>query len=223
MDTQDSTLAQKYCARCQQTKPLFDFGADRARRLGVRAYCKQCHNASNQATRQKNLEKYKAIEKNWRQNNKEKMSQRTKLWAAQNPNRMTELMAIWRKANPQKAKLSYDKSNQKRRADPVFRMRQRIASGIRQCLKGAVKQSSVFDYLDYTAQDLKSHLERQFLPNMGWHNMEKWHIDHIVPISHFVYNGPHDIEFKRAWALSNLRPLWAVDNLRKSDKKYFLL
>lgn len=34
----------------------------------------------------------------------------------------------------------------------------------------------------------------------------------------FNYESPDDLEFKECWSLSNLRPLWKIDNLRKGAK-----
>ncbi|HPG52320.1 MAG TPA: hypothetical protein PLL11_17220 [Spirochaetota bacterium] len=50
---------------------------------------------------------------------------------------------------------------------------------------------------------------------MTWENISKWHIDHIIPVSAFNFNSPDDIDFKRCFALNNLRPLWAVENIKK--------
>lgn len=77
--------------------------------------------------------------------------------------------------------------------------------------------------VDYTVEELRAHLERQFLRGMGWHNAGEWHIDHIIPVSSFNYTSPDDLEFKRCWALANLRPLWGRDNIRKSNRVETLL
>ena len=54
---------------------------------------------------------------------------------------------------------------------------------------------------------------------MSWENYGSyWHIDHIKPDSRFIYESVEDIEFKKCWALSNLQPLKAEDNLKKSNK-----
>jgi hypothetical protein len=39
----------------------------------------------------------------------------------------------------------------------------------------------------------------------------------------FKFETPEDPDFKACWALSNLRPLWSTDNIRKSDKRTHLL
>lgn len=71
----------------------------------------------------------------------------------------------------------------------------------------------------YTVTDLMTHLEKQFRFGMTWENYGKWwHIDHIIPLSRLNYTSYLDPEFKQAWALSNLQPLWKIDNLRKGAK-----
>ena len=53
---------------------------------------------------------------------------------------------------------------------------------------------------------------------MNWDNYGEWHVDHIIPKSSFNFSSKHDKEFKECWALDNLQPLWAEDNIAKSDK-----
>jgi hypothetical protein len=66
-----------------------------------------------------------------------------------------------------------------------------------------------------------NYLESQFVEGMSWENHGKWHIDHIKPVCSFNFNSREDEDFKKCWALENLRPLWAKENLKKSaeDKK----
>src|SRR3546814_14741028 len=70
----------------------------------------------------------------------------------------------------------------------------------------------------YTVADLMAHLERQFLPGMSWDNRGEWHIDHIRTLCSFEFTSPDDPQFREAWALTNLRPLWARDNLRTGGR-----
>lgn len=77
-----------------------------------------------------------------------------------------------------------------------------------------------FALLGYAVEQLVAHLESRFAPGMSWENYGRngWHIDHIRPLSSFTYSTPDCPDFKEAWALSNLQPLWAIDNLRKHAK-----
>ncbi|ARK86054.1 hypothetical protein BOC42_00350 [Burkholderia pseudomallei] len=74
------------------------------------------------------------------------------------------------------------------------------------------------DACGYTIAALKTHLERQFKDGMDWSAFMRGeiHIDHIKPQRLFDLS---DIDEVRAcWSLTNLRPLWARDNLTKSGR-----
>jgi len=79
------------------------------------------------------------------------------------------------------------------------------------------------DFAGYTTKDLRDHLERQFTKGMNWEKFRagEIHIDHIVPLSSFNLHDPEDL--RRAWEITNLRPLWARDNLEKSAKRLLLV
>ena len=84
--------------------------------------------------------------------------------------------------------------------------------------KGITKRNHTYSLVDFTRDELKEHLESQFTDGMSWDNMSEWHIDHIRPVSSFNYDSTEHPDFKKCWALNNLQPLWAEDNLRKNDK-----
>jgi hypothetical protein len=98
------------------------------------------------------------------------------------------------------------------------RMSCRLRSSI-----GKVKASRKWESIvGYTKEDLMQHIESLFSDGMNWENIGQWHIDHIRPLCSFTYESDADPEFKEAWALQNLRPLWAAENLRKAndDRKH---
>jgi RNase P protein component len=103
-------------------------------------------------------------------------------------------------------------------------LRNRMSRRLRHALERrnlSKKWQHVFSIVGFTINDLFSHLESKFQPGMSWSNIGEWHIDHIIPESAFNYSSFEDIEFKQCWSLNNLQPLWAKDNLSKSDKIIF--
>jgi len=82
------------------------------------------------------------------------------------------------------------------------------------------QNTKYLDILGYTKKELKNHLEKQFTNEMSWKDFRngKIHIDHIKPQSLFNLKDINDI--KECWSLDNLQPLWAKDNIRKSNKYY---
>jgi len=87
---------------------------------------------------------------------------------------------------------------------------------IRHSLKKGVKGNRHWEKLmPYTLDELKTHLERLWEPEMTWenHTIDGWHIDHIIPVSSFEFNQVEDQGFKDCWALNNLMPRWATTDI----------
>lgn len=74
--------------------------------------------------------------------------------------------------------------------------------------------------LPYTFDDLVVHIQKQFVPGMTWENYGRsWHLDHKVPVSWFDWTKTDLVAVVReCWALSNLQPLWAEDNIKKGNR-----
>jgi hypothetical protein len=89
---------------------------------------------------------------------------------------------------------------------------------MRKSLNGIKESKSWETLVGYSLEQLKLHLECQFTDGMSWENYGKWHIDHITPLSSFDIQNYNDENFKKCWSLENLQPLWAEDNLKKSNK-----
>lgn len=94
-----------------------------------------------------------------------------------------------------------------------------ISRRMRQSLNGERKSSSWVNLVNFTLDELKNHLELKFVYGMTWENYGKvWHIDHIKPLSSFNITSDDCQEFRDCWSLSNLQPLFALDNILKSNK-----
>ena len=102
-----------------------------------------------------------------------------------------------------------------------FKIRNYIMNKLnKSMLKVSVEEQDNISYekLGYKPDELKEHLENLFEEGMTWDNYGKWHIDHKIPDSWFSYSSTDDVEFKECWALSNLQPMWAWQNIDKNNK-----
>ena len=80
--------------------------------------------------------------------------------------------------------------------------------------KNMTKKNTTFEIVGCTPQQLKEHLEKQFVDGMNWENRSEWHIDHIIPLS----SAKTEEEVYKLCHYTNLQPLWAEENLRKGNK-----
>ena len=108
----------------------------------------------------------------------------------------------------------------KRKTDLKFNLNARIRSAIRLSLKGNKPIGHWEYFVEYTLNDLIKRLEETMPKGYTWQNLliGELHVDHIIPISAFNFIKPEHTDFKRCWALSNLRLLPAKENLIKGDK-----
>jgi len=115
-------------------------------------------------------------------------------------------------------KRRYAIEKDRRSVDPSFAISRRMGSLMWKLLKENKGGERWQELVGYPIDELMRHLEKNFLPGMSWDNRGEWHIDHKIPIVAFNYKTPNDIDFKKSWALSNLQPLWAKENILKGAK-----
>ncbi len=155
--------------------------------------------------------------------NREEIKARARQWRVDNLDRKREINRAWNDANREKANSAFRRSKQKRRLSPGVRAFESVSEQIRAALRGQKDGRSWESLVGFTRVGLVAHLERQFHGGMSWENYGEWHIDHIIPVASFAFASPEDEEFTACWSITNLRPLWAADNIRKADKRTLLL
>ena len=112
-----------------------------------------------------------------------------------------------------------DRRNKERRKkykeDKLYSLKIRIRSLINKKLRDMdlTKSHTTEKYLGCDIKQLMSHLEKNFINGMSWENRDDWQIDHIVPIS----RAKNEEEFILLSHYTNLQPMWAEDNLKKSN------
>jgi hypothetical protein len=121
--------------------------------------------------------------------------------------------------------------------DLIYKLRHDVSSSINKTLNrnnGSKMGKSIMNYIGYTFDDFIKHIESQFEPWMNWgnrgHYITKewrdndsstwvWQIDHIVPHASLRYDSMAHPNFKKCWALENLRPLSAKQNVLEGASK----
>lgn len=198
---------------------------------GLQNQCKQCNAAATLARYHKNPEPKRVAVREYRANNPEKIVEARRLkalslseeekkekrdynraYGEKNREALNEYARAWRRLNP-----SYESDRCK--TDLNFKLMKRLRSRLASALMnagGAKKAARTFDLLGCPIVWLEAYLEEQFVPGMTWENHGPvWHIDHIRPIASFDLTDPEQQRICFHW--SNLQPLFALDNLRKSD------
>lgn len=190
--------------------------------------------ADNQKYRENNREKIRLSNASYRQ--KAETKAKIKLY---NESRVEVSRAYHLEYSslPSTKKRREERRRNKADTDPAWKLRQNISTAIRDGLyrnNSSKNKESCIPYLEYTITELKAHLENQFEPWMNWSNHGNyrvavwddndpatwtWQIDHTVPHSKFIYTSMQDEEFKRCWALSNLRPLSAKQNILDGNRR----
>ena len=70
----------------------------------------------------------------------------------------------------------------------------------------------------YSPEELRKRILSKLKKGMTVDNYPTWHIDHVVPACRFRFTSYSDADFKRCFALENLQPLWARENLNKGRR-----
>jgi hypothetical protein len=190
--------------------------------------------------RKKNPEKVKVWENERYKRDREKRLKAAKTYAEKNKEKIKEYQKLYRQKNKERSKeyhIKYradnreflNKKHSKRiNSDPLKKLIRNMRSGLSRCLSGKTKGK--LTHLEYSAQELRTHIESLFQPGMSWSNYGRWgwHVDHKIPLqfkelgkyywSQEALKSPSSTEFKRAWSLSNLKPMWARDNIAKSNR-----
>lgn len=176
-------IDKQICNKCKKSKEEgVDFYRSNQKNNGVKSICKQCEYEYKKAYRNNNREHIRQLNRNRKKTNRH------------------------------------------------LNLRNIFSARVRNTLKKLAKSKngeSITKHLPYKFSELKQHLESQFEPWMSWDNWGvfnkslwndndqstwTWQIDHIIPHSLLPYDSMEHENFKKCWALENLRPLSAKQN-----------
>jgi hypothetical protein len=118
---------------------------------------------------------------------------------------------------PKKSKIFIAKENKNiKKRNPNYKAIKSYRRRLRKYLDSGA--STTVELLGCSPSELRQHLESLWQEGMSWSNygLYGWHIDHKRPISSFDLSCEE--QAKQCFHYSNLQPLWAKDNLAKSNK-----
>jgi hypothetical protein len=205
------SITKKSCAICKQIKDKNNFSkTKKITKWGEPIYNCYCNICQIEYTKTSGLE--------YRKNNKEKIIER---WNKYKKNNKEAVKIVHKKYVLRKTNI-----------DPYFKFKRNFSLRMTNIFKIKDKDM-IYSLFGYSLDNLKIHLESKFESWMNWSNWGKynisswddndsttwkWNIDHIIPQSSLKYKTINDENFKKCWALDNLRPLSAKENLIKSNK-----
>lgn len=195
-------------------------------------------NERNRRWKKANRDKVRAARKRYTIKYPEKVKQESIVFRQEHPEyakkwytkHKEEAKEWWQNRSEEQkaAKAEYNKNwkNKQYAENTVYRLRIIISTSMMRSIKKNKTNKRLYRYLGYTIEELKEWLENQFEDWMNWDNLgltatkekETWQIDHIIPVNTFNILEMGDEEFKKCWALDNLRPLDSyINNRRPKD------
>ncbi len=196
------------------------------------AAAKQARRRERYATDPEYRAKVRARNEANRVANPEAANEQRRRWTANNPEKSRAIKSRWKSKNTEylsdynARRNSTEEQRAYKRRWQAARVRGNLQYGLAQAcrdrlckaIRGRRKSGSTLELIGCSPDELRAHLESQFLAGMTWDNWTTngWHIDHIKPLASFDLSD-HDQQ-RVAFHYTNLRPLWAVDNLRKGAR-----
>lgn len=229
------------CFHCHKEKVITEFHKDNSRLRGFKETCKSClslirkskpkkeysianitHLICETCKENKTIHNYgvnkrrltglngvckscrKIKSKNRYERHKDKIKENSLNYYKENKLKINEKRCLYQK--------------QRLKKDKLFNLSRNLRNRLYYALKNKNwKKNSEFNkYIGCTREELIKHIEFQFEEGMTWDNLGEWEIDHQKPLSKAI--NQKDL-YKRCH-YSNLRPLWKLDNIKKSNKDY---
>lgn len=230
-------MEMRVCSKCDEKKVLAEaFRKSSVSKSGIQNYrtkCKKCY-AEERKIRNSDPEVKKNIkqkfnawaEKNkvsiakrqaeYYKKNKKEITKKHKEWLNENADRVKKVSQEWKKDNRSKwldYRSKYER--EKRENDPLFNLIGRIRGRVNKAFinQGYAKQSKTSQMLGVDFEEVKAHIESQFINEMSWENRSDWQIDHIIPLA----SAESEEELVALAYYKNLQPLWTAENLSKND------
>jgi hypothetical protein len=195
----------KECIKCNKKQNYNEFYKSTKHKDGYFNICKKCNKQKYLSCRKEKIE----YQKKYKENNLEKISSYNKEWRKKNKEYFQEYYKEWREKNKEKIN-EYNKKQYKENIQ--YKLKNILRSRFYSILKKDKKETSILNLIGCSISNLKSHIEKQFLPEMNWDNHGKvWEIDHIKPCIIFDLTDPK--QQQECFHFTNLQPLFKTTEI----------
>lgn len=224
----------KVCSRCKRELSLDNFSRDSRQIDKLNCRCRDCVSNTSKKYRQTEAgkEALKRSSKKYCENHKEKVKERQKIYRQTHIKTESQILRekeyhrIWdsRYLKTEKGREVRKRSCKKWRSSKLKDYRRckykedinykiiTLARGrLRYALKNSSKKLKTLDLLGCSLEDLRKHLENQFVEGMTWDNYGSfWDVDHIIPCSYFDLTKEENQRI--CLNFRNLQPLLKEEN-----------
>ncbi len=187
----------KKCSKCGEMKEDFPH---------KKAHCRQCGNEMSREYKRRNKEKISEYNKTYKSEHRQEISVYNHNYNLENRDAI----------QPRQTE------NQRRRKenDENYKTSIKLRTQLTKFLKKKCKvkfDNRVINTYGCKQEFFKSWIEYQFKEDMNWDNYGiYWHIDHIKPCC--MFDLTDEEQKKESFHWSNLRPLKAIENQKKTNK-----
>lgn len=237
-------METKVCNNCKIQHNKSKFNKDKSKKDGLSTQCKDCIKIKKTLYREKNKEKIRSADKNYRDKNRDRIKIKHRAsnikYKNKHPDRVREINKKYYRNNKEKYSTYYKQryiddikdsrinnkniialkrreNYKQKRLDPLFKIKCNLRSRLYATVAKGYKSTSTAELLGCDINFFKKFIEEQFTEEMNWNNYGKvWHLDHILPCN--SYNLIDPLQQRICFNYTNLRPMIAAENIRKSDK-----
>lgn len=212
METQDCTL----CGITLPANAEYFYRHKRCKN-GLTRTCKACGVKKRKEYVEKNRATVRLSKRKFYRKNKKKIIDKIKAHSQTQQARL--LRAAYKERNYEHIKEVRRLYELKRRqTDPQFKLIKTTRNRIRAALKTNYRSKTTNELIGCSPEDLKKYIESMSSQRKTWENHGEWHLDHKIPCASFDLSKPENQ--KKCFNYKNMQPLWAIDNLKKSDRQW---
>ena len=159
------------------------------------------------------FKKYRETHKEERKLYRDTHKSERKKWLEENKEKVRIQKTIYEKEHREQINR---RRRERRKTDSLYHLKESVRNLIYKSLirTNFPKQEEAEIILGISVKEFKKYIENKFQEGMTWNNYGKWHLDHIIPIS----SAKTKEDVYRLCHYTNFQPLWAEDNIRKSNK-----